>query len=280
MTSPSHSLPRISIITATFNVASDLPQLIESIRCQTYQNIQWIVVDGDSNDNTVQLLRDAKTVVSYWLSEPDQGIYDAWNKGLEFVDGDWVLFLGADDYLAADETLFDVAKILAETSPDTYWVYGKINQHGPDGTMQILGKPWHQVKTEFNSVMNIPHTGLFHKKALFETCGKFDVTYRIAGDYAFLLKAVWQGFTPIFLPIFIANMGGEGVSTRPESALLALRESARARREIDVRPVYSRKWCWDFVKACSKVVLYKVLDPKSARKVVNVYRRLTGRQDF
>lgn len=89
--------PLITIITATYNAAKHLPYTIKSIREQTYKNIEWIVVDGASQDSTVELLKQNEDIVDYWVSEPDRGIADAWNKGLALASGCGVLILNAGD---------------------------------------------------------------------------------------------------------------------------------------------------------------------------------------
>ncbi|MCF8007984.1 MAG: glycosyltransferase [Methylovulum sp.] len=94
--------PLITIITATFNAAEHLPHTIKSIRELTYDNIQWIVVDGASKDSTVELIQQNEDVIDYWISEPDTGIADAWNKGLKLTTGDGVLILNAGDTYTKD----------------------------------------------------------------------------------------------------------------------------------------------------------------------------------
>jgi len=90
--------PLISVITAIFNAARFLPDAISSIRAQSYPNIEWIVIDVGSTDETVDLLKANDQTIDYWLSEPGRGIFNAWNKGLAQARGEWIRFLGADDY--------------------------------------------------------------------------------------------------------------------------------------------------------------------------------------
>src|SRR5699024_5468308 len=102
-------LPIITIITSTYNVVQDLQWTIDSIREQTYPNIQWIIADGASTDGTVKMFEANSELIDYWFSEPDTGIYDAWNKALEHVKGDWLQFIGAGDELYGTSTLEKVA---------------------------------------------------------------------------------------------------------------------------------------------------------------------------
>ena len=119
---------RITIITSTWNCAVALAATAESIRNQSHRALQWIVADGASTDGTADWVRKNGDVVSHWFSEPDTGIFDAWNKACRFIDGDWVLFLGAGDLLANAETLARFAAELAQTPPEIVVAYGNVVQ--------------------------------------------------------------------------------------------------------------------------------------------------------
>src|SRR5688572_26809863 len=94
--------PKVSIITAVYNGDLYLEQTIQSVLAQTYANIEYIVIDGGSKDGTVAILKKYASKLAYWVSEPDKGIYDAWNKGVQAATGEWIAFLGADDLLFPD----------------------------------------------------------------------------------------------------------------------------------------------------------------------------------
>src|SRR5712664_874457 len=89
--------PLVTIITATFNDADNLLRTVKAVRELFYKNVEWIIVDGGSKDGTVEAIRRNENVIDYWMSEPDRGIYDAWNKGVSRANGDWISFLGAGD---------------------------------------------------------------------------------------------------------------------------------------------------------------------------------------
>ena len=91
--------PLISVVTAVFNCKSTLQQCLDSVAQQTYAHIELIVIDGGSTDGTVELIQANAQRIAYWISEPDRGIYNAWNKALAKATGDWICFLGTDDYL-------------------------------------------------------------------------------------------------------------------------------------------------------------------------------------
>ena len=179
--------PLLSIVTSTFNAERYLPQLIASVAEQKKPEVQWIIVDGASGDATLDILRGAADVVDLLISEPDRGIYDAWNKGLGVASGTWIMFVGADDYFlpgaiertlaaaisAADDINFVVPSILRVDERDEH-------------VIDEVSRPWNWQK--ICRWMNIAHPGALHRADLFRLYGGFDVRYRSAGDYDFLLR--------------------------------------------------------------------------------------------
>lgn len=126
-------LPRISIITVTYNSAALLEQTIASIARQSYPNIEFLVIDGKSSDNTPETLQQYREVISYSTSEPDAGIYDAMNKGLKAASGDYVLFLNAGDYFCDDTSLENLVRSAPEAADV---LYGDIQLVGTNGAMR------------------------------------------------------------------------------------------------------------------------------------------------
>jgi len=212
-------LPLVSVITATFNAARCLPEAIASMRAQTYGNIEWIVVDGASTDATVELIRRNEDIIAFWSSEPDTGIYDAWNKALKRAHGDWICFLGADDRYVRNDSLEKMMR-LAASGPCNF-VSGRMRVV-VHGTPIVRGAPWDRARMRNYQV--IAHPGAVHHRSLFEQHGQFDVSYRIAGDYDFLLRAA-DSIQGKFLDEVVVEMGGEGASNR--QLLQVFRETYR-----------------------------------------------------
>ena len=160
--------PRISIVTSTFNAAAELPYTIHSIREQTSRDFEWIVVDGNSTDGTQALLHENDGLISHWISEPDQGIYDAWNKACKMTRGEWLRFLGAGDELAGPHTLAECLKNLDAVSADTTIVYGRqtllsLIERTP---LETSGVPWADMKNkwEIGRPALPPHGSTFQRK--------------------------------------------------------------------------------------------------------------------
>lgn len=179
--------PLISIITATYNAENFLESSIQSIVNQTYQNFEYIIIDGGSTDRTVQIIEDHKTVISHWMSEPDNGIYDAWNKGLNKAEGEWIVFLGADDQLLPD-SLETYVNFITSNQPGQFdYISSRVRRIRPDTSIEgIVGKPWKW--KEFKFRMTTAHPGSFHSSRLFAKTGTYNTEYKIVADYEILLR--------------------------------------------------------------------------------------------
>lgn len=201
--------PLISIITSTYNADRFLHRTIQSIRAQSYANFEWIVVDGGSTDETVFILNQNEEIVDYWISEKDKGIYDAWNKAINLANGEWVCFVGADDYFASGNILAEMAAVAVQDA-DIDLICGKAALVDPNGnTIRIWGGAWDW--GGHKRYQKIAHPGMMHRKKLFEKFGAFNTAYRIAGDYDFLLR-LGPGIKASFINRALVCNGNEGVS--------------------------------------------------------------------
>ena len=201
--------PLVSIITATFNASEHLPRTIQSIREQTYANIEWIVVDGASKDKTVELIRQNDDVIDYWLSEADGGIYDAWNKGILHASGDWIAFLGAGDSYSPDAITTYVGAINSSSVMPEF-VSSRVRLVNSSGvTLRVWGAPFNWA--EYKKYMTVAHVGALHHRSLFEKHGLFDISYSSAADYEFLMRC-GASLKSIYLNELTADMLVGGIS--------------------------------------------------------------------
>jgi len=273
--------PLISVITATFNAAQYLPDLIRSIRAQSYPDFEWIVVDGGSTDATVTLLKANEDIIAYWLSEPDRGIYSAWNKGLDRAQGEWICFLGADDYFWDENTLAQMAGQLQHMTADVNVAYGRINLVNADGKVILgFGESWEQVRKRFKQTMSIPHQGTMQRRSLFVKNGKFDESFCIAGDYEWLLRELKSADARFIPGVIVAAMRqGGGISSDPQNSLVVLRESRRAQRKNGLR---MPGWIWllQVVRLYMRLLLWKILGERLARKALDMGRHVMGLPPF
>lgn len=273
---PEPCRPLITIITSTFNAAGHLFNAVKSIREQSYDCVEWIVVDGASQDGTLDILRQNEDVIDYWVSEPDEGIYDAWNKGILHATGDWILFLGADDYLWTQDVLQKMAAVLDSAYPACRVVYGKValvNQAGEG--IYFSGASWQRVRNRFRSVMCLPHTALFHHRDLFRVHGEFDTSFRISGDYEFLLREL-KHREAMFVDRVIAGMSLGGISSNPATSERMLFEMRRATRKHG-RIFPGIPWLLAAVRHMLRRVLWRLLGERGARHLLDMGRRLMGK---
>lgn len=178
--------PKVSIITATFNSERFLENTILSVINQSYSNIEYLIIDGASKDNTLKIVDKYKEKISVCISEPDQGIYDAFNKGIHLATGDVIYFLNSDDYLCHERIIEEVVTIFAK-NPDLSIVYGNIVIL--DETINhsfIKGK---QITLDdLKKGYMPPHPAFFARKELFYRFRGFDQEYKSASDLDFIIN--------------------------------------------------------------------------------------------
>jgi glycosyltransferase involved in cell wall biosynthesis len=213
-------MPVVSVITAVFNGQPHVSECLESVLRQDYPHIEHIVIDGGSTDGTLDVLRVYDDKIAVWRSEPDQGVYDAWNKGLREARGEWICFLGIDDEFLPGAVAAYMA--LAAKYPKAEYLCSKVRWVHPSGYVRTIGHPWRW--SEFSRWMCTAHVGSMHRRSLYDRLGGYDTSYRSAADYEFLLRAGCQ-LNAAFLPVATAMMRAGGVS---ESAA-ALHEAKRAK---------------------------------------------------
>lgn len=274
------NLPLISIIVAVFNGDKTLQKCIDSVVNQTYRNIELIVIDGGSKDSTTDLLKANQAKITYWVSEPDHGIYNAWNKGLSQAKGEWICFLGADDYFWDDRVLERMATQLMTAPSDINVAYGQIMLINGDGeNLYAIGEPWDIVKDRFKQAMCIPHPGAMHRRSLFQKVGNFDESFRIAGDYELLLRELKTADAYFIPDIITVAMQQGGISSSPENAMSQLREVRRAQYK-HLKNLPGLLWIMSVARLYIRLFLWRILGEKMARKVLDLGRRIMGLPPF
>lgn len=178
--------PKFTIITVCRNAAAHIGACLESVLKQTYTEVEHVIIDGASTDGTQDIVERLSARVSVFVSEPDRGIYDAMNKGLSRATGEYILFLGADDYLVDEHVLAEVAQRLQETPADV--VYGGLEVRRGDGHTSIFHPPPPAEALDFMICGCLPHQATFAHKCVFERIGVFDTRYKIHADYDWFLR--------------------------------------------------------------------------------------------
>ena len=180
--------PKISVITVCFNAAHLLNKTIESVLEQTYSELEYIIIDGASKDNTNELVKTFGTSVNSFISEPDSGIYEAMNKGIGISTGELIMFLNAGDYFISKDVLeFSVSKMNLEKA-DLF--FGRFIWNEPKNKDIVLSDHEWVTYTWDLKESNFPHPSTFYKKHLFNNIGLFDTTYKLGADYDWNMRAL------------------------------------------------------------------------------------------
>jgi glycosyltransferase involved in cell wall biosynthesis len=212
---PTHPTISIAVITATWNCAHTIEDCLKSVARQSWLAREHVVIDGGSTDGTVALLEQHRSQLSTLLSEPDQGIYDALNKGILASRSEVVGFLHADDFYAHTEVLAKIAEAFSD--PSVCAVYGDLHYVQKEATSQVVR---HWASCPFDPARlrqgwMPPHPTLYVRRQWYERIGGFDLRYRIAADYFSILQLFTQpDFKAVYLPDVLVKMRVGGASNR------------------------------------------------------------------
>ena len=225
-------MKKVSIITTTYNDSENLKKTIAQVEAQDYENIEYIIVDGASKDDTLEVIREAKERFGdrlLWISEKDSGIYDAINKGLKMATGDYI-GLCFDRFACKDAVSKMVAVMEAE---GTHGVHADLNY--VDGEKII--RKWRQGQGNIRTGWMPGHPTLYLKREVYETYGLYKTDYRIAADYEYMIRILKDGKVKLsYIPEVLIKMSHGGTSTNGLGAYLeGLREGHRALKENDIK---------------------------------------------
>jgi len=221
---------KVSIITATYNSSATIIDTLKSLEAQTYLDIEYIIVDGASKDNTLDIIKANSSRVSKVICEPDKGIYDALNKGIKAAKGDIVGFLHSDDLFASNEAIEDIVNEFVISGSDA--VYGDLEYVSKDDIFKVvrLWKSGEYSKTKLKNGWMPPHPTFYMKRELYLKHGLFDLSFSIAADYDSLLRYLWVNSVEMsYLSKVLIKMRVGGVSNRSfKNIILKTKEDIRA----------------------------------------------------
>ena len=204
---------KISIITVVRNNKDTIKDTINSVLNQTYKKIEYIIIDGASIDGTVEIVQSYGDKISKFLTEPDNGIYDAMNKGLNIASGDVIGFINADDMLNTDDCIESIVRVFKENPVEI--VYGdKVYVSPKNITKQVrYWKAGEFDKEKYKKGWMTPHLSTYIKKELYDKYGGFRGDFKIAADYELMLRFIYKNNAEIkYIPKVIAKMRAGGVS--------------------------------------------------------------------
>ena len=202
--------PKISIITVVYNGEKFLEETIKSIINQTYENVEYIIIDGGSTDATVDIIKKYEDKIAYWTSEPDKGISDAFNKGVKVASGDYLNFQGDGDGFVSDDALEKVFQDIGKKQD--ILISTRISRVDKNGRELFISK--HIESFDKKSLlfrMSLPHQGLFTHKSYFKKYGLFDVDNTFCMDYDHLLRSYHNFPKVVTKDIVVAKWRDDGL---------------------------------------------------------------------
>lgn len=225
---------RFSVITICYNEASSIRKTCRSITSQTWKDLEWIVIDGGSTDGTLEILDDYSDQITCLVSEKDEGIYDAMNKGIAHAQGDYLIFMNGGDAFASDHVL----RLVSE-APQVDLIYGDLFFEKPGGERAQYPD---QLTKGYLLKNMVPHQAAFYRSELFSKFGTFDTSYRIAADYELFVRLLELGKVShhhIAEPLAVFDR--TGISSDRAFRDLRKRENHRIRKQYFTRYRWSLK---------------------------------------
>ena len=253
----------ISIITINYNNAQGLKKTIDSVSSQSFQDFEFIVIDGNSTDNSVDYIKQNNRI-NYWVSETDNGIYDAHNKGINKATGDYLLFLNSGDILADNIVL---QKVASHFFSKKSFYYGNLILE----KNKVLEKHIAPSSIDLDFMINstLWHPCVFIKSELFKLYGLYNVDFKIAGDYEFFIRCLLKpNISTEYINEFIAIFDGNGISNDSKNTELQVKERENA---------------WKLNISDS---IYNSLKQQNAysrskfSSIINTIQKLRGKQNF
>jgi glycosyltransferase involved in cell wall biosynthesis len=220
---------KISIITVCRNSEKTIETTIKSVLSQTYKNIEYIIIDGDSKDKTKDIVLSYGDRISKFVSEPDKCLWEAMNKAIRLATGDFLYFINSDDYIFDRNVIDDTVKVILE-KPELDFIYGDVEIRESKKKAIIQKSP---CPTEIIESMilrgTIPHVGSFIKSDLFQKIGIYNENHKIASDYEWITKLMQDQTVNIFyFPRVIASFSAGGLSSNAQETLTEIFEVQNA----------------------------------------------------
>ncbi|MDJ0636511.1 MAG: glycosyltransferase family 2 protein [Xenococcaceae cyanobacterium MO_188.B29] len=264
------NFPLVTIITVVFNGTKYLEQTIKSVINQTYDNIEYIIIDGGSIDGTLDIIRNYEKVIDYWVSEPDKGIYNAMNKGIKLSQGMLIGLINSDDWYG-ENAVETVVEAYLNNSKSNVIITGAIYRTDSQGNILFkLNKPASFLDQKINRIMPVNHPATFVNREVYAEIGLFDEQYKIAGDYDFIYRAYYSKKVDfLFTEACLAYMRLDGLSEKPTTALLRAKENflVRSNQISLIRNIYIflHLFLWDLSK--------KIIQKLFGGTPVSIYRQ-------
>lgn len=245
---------KISIITACYNSERYIEDTIKSVLNQKYKDIEYIIVDGNSKDKTIEIIKKYEPLFNgrmKWISEKDKGIYDAMNKGLKMATGDYIGLINSDDYIASDEIILKINNKIMDTDAEV--VYGNL-EFIDSAKENMVVRKWKDIEFNDNLIKkgwHPAHPTLYIKKEVYKKIGLFSLDYKIAADYDLMLR-IFEIYKPrvSFINETFVKMRVGGVSTQGiKSKVIIIKECSKAWEKNNLK----KPILFDFIRIFRKI---------------------------
>ncbi len=207
--------PLVSIITVCFNSEKTIEDTIKSVISQNYENIEYLIIDGQSTDKTLDIVKKYENdsrIKFKVVSEKDNGLYDAMNKGIKLCNGEIIAIINSDDFYTDEKVISDVVRVFEKDNSEI--VYGNLNFVDEEDKTKIVRK-WIPKTGEFKKGWNPPHPTTFVKKSVYDRFGYFETKFRIASDYDILYRFIEKyKVSTSYIDKYLVNMRMGGESTK------------------------------------------------------------------
>jgi glycosyltransferase involved in cell wall biosynthesis len=266
--------PLVSVITVCLNSSKDIEKTITSVINQTYPNLEYVIVDGGSDDGTLEIIKKYGSSISQWISEPDEGIYDAMNKGINLSSGDWLIFINSGDSFSDADVLEKIINILNEeknTSGNTGLIYGNalvVNEEL--GIEYKLGKKIKGIRDFYFSFDKQPvcHQAVLFYRSLFKEIGPYDRSYILLGDYEWFIRffSGKRGYIAKYINADIVKFQMDGLSFK------MLEQALFEKKKIAVKYFPPFELTLYYLSLPFIQIKFKILNLIKGKKIFRIYR--------
>jgi glycosyltransferase involved in cell wall biosynthesis len=244
---------KISIITVCYNSEKTIADTFTSIQSQDHDDIEYIVVDGGSTDNTLKIAKQFENTITKLISEPDRGIYDAMNKGISYATGEIVGFLNSDDVFAHSKVISDINRSFEQSNADC--LYGDILYVSKD--LKKINRYWitgQGSAKDFYTGWAPPHPTFYVRRSIFAECGLYKLNYPVVADYEYMLRVmVKYQKRAVYLPEVIVWMRLGGISNNSfKSRKRSFLDSSKVWKDNDLKP----RFYTIYAKMARKLIQY------------------------
>lgn len=260
-------MPKLSVITINFNNAEGLERTIKSVVAQGYEDVEYIVVDGNSTDGSVAVIDKYESSITKWISEPDTGVYQAMNKGIALATGDYLLFLNSGDYFYSEGVLSNIEKYLGTEDLLLFDIHVKGQEK------DFIKKHPDTIRFSFLFEETFAHQAIIIKRTLFDEVGHYDESYKIVSDWKFFIHAISKGYSYKTIHEVLSTYHLDGMSATAKGTF-----TRRAERETILKSEFPQFYEdykeWELLKMNRFKALAELEKSKSGRKIVSGMLRL------